>query len=137
MKKLIRLLSAVLLVCALGCSTPQDRENRKPMDLDVLKTAYTKIASIKVTGGAEERELSASELMYFSLFMNNLETLTVLKDEEVPADPIVLKVLTRSTEDDISIKSPYLYVNGYWFRVADAELENLDRMQDIVLNGLD
>ncbi|MCR4950495.1 MAG: hypothetical protein K6A40_04120 [Solobacterium sp.] len=135
MKKLLKLLCVLCLGAALGCSSPDDRKDDKTLRLDVLKTGYTKIANIKITEGAELRTLTANDIMYFTLFMNHLENLTILPDDKAPADPVKLHILTRSTEDDLYIKVPYLYVNGIWFEVAEAELENLVRMEDIAVNG--
>ena len=135
MKKLLKLLCVLCLGTVLGCSSPNDKKDQAILRLDVLKTNYTKIANIKVTDGAPERTLTANDLMYFTLFMNHLETLKIISDDKAPADPVKLHILTRSTEDDIYIKVPYLYVNGVWFEVDEAEQENLIRMADIAVNG--
>ena len=136
MKKLLKLAAAACLVLCAACSTPEDVKNEKHMDLDVMKTAYTKIASIQVKEGMEPREFSATEVMYFSMFMNNIETMTVIDDTEAPEGAVWLRILTRSTEEEMAVKSPYLYVNGIWFKVSDEDLENLDRMEDITRNGV-
>ena len=131
MKRLLKMIMGLVLVWNLSaCSSTNT------LDLTILKTVYTHIGTIEVSGGtlAESRFFNAAEILYFTGYMNGLNKLSIVEEEDVPVqDAVKCHIRTRNKNADIYVVSPYVKVGDFWLEAKDDnDLQAIEGMQAVI-----